>query len=138
MVENDTSRVDVLLAILNQASVRVALLSDPLTAEAGRTLRGVAERLISERRRRDEYFPAELFGEPAWDLLLALYLAHDEGRPLPLAQAYQAAKVEPRDGPALIERLVASRLVTRSDRDDAISLTDHGWDRLSDYLADLI
>jgi hypothetical protein len=139
VVENEPSRLDTALAILHQASVRVALLNDPLTAEAGQTLRAVAERLIAERRKREEYFPAGLFGEPAWDLLLALYVAHDDRRPVPLAEAYQAAKVDSRGGPLLVERLVASGLVARShDHDDAILLTDHGWDRLSDYLADLI
>jgi DNA-binding MarR family transcriptional regulator len=139
VVENETSRLDPVVAILHQASVRIALLSDPLTAEAGHTLRAVAERLIAERRKREEYFPTGLFGEPAWDLLLALYVAHDEGRPVALAEAYRAAKVAPRDGPALVERLIAYGLVARSPgSDDAIQLTEHGWDRLNDYLADLI
>ncbi|HEX6375203.1 MAG TPA: hypothetical protein VFZ91_05740 [Allosphingosinicella sp.] len=140
MVENiDSARLDAALAILLQAKVRLALLSDPLSTEAGQALRTVAERLYAERRRRDEYFPAALFGEPAWDLLLALFIAHDDGRHVSLDEAYAAAKIEARDGPALIEKLVAAGLVTPShNRRNAILLTDHGLDRLNDYLADLI
>ena len=139
MEEGNSARLEAALAILRQASVRVALLSDPLSPEAGHTLRIVAERLYAERRRRDEYFPAALFGEPAWDLLLALFIAQDDGRHVPLAEAYVAAKIDARDGPALIEKLVAAGLVTRShNRWNAILLTDHGMDRLGDYLADLI
>lgn len=137
--EFDSARLEAALAILRQASVRVALLSDPLSPEAGHTLRAVAERLYAERRKRDEYFPVGLFGEPAWDLLLALFIAHDDARHFTLDEAYEAAKVEPRDGPLLIERLIAAGLITRShNRGNAIVLTDHGSDRLSDYLADLI
>ena len=139
MVEENSARLEAALAILRQASVRVALLSDPLSPEAGHSLRTVAERLYAERRKRDEYFPAALFGEPAWDLLLALFIAHDDGRHVSLTEAYNAAKVDARSGPTLIEKLVASGLVTRShNRGNAILLTDHGIDRLSDYLADLI
>ena len=34
-----------------------------------------AQAIMNERARRSEYFPAELFGEPAWDILLELYAA---------------------------------------------------------------
>ncbi len=140
MVEEiDSARLEAALAILRQASVRVALLSDPLSPEAGQSLRIVAERLYAERRKRDEYFPPSLFGEPAWDLLLALFIAHDDGRHVSLSEAYDAAKVDPREGPPLIEKLIAAGLVTRShNRGNAILLTDQGMDRLNDYLADLI
>ena len=139
MEEFDSARLQAALAILEQASVRVALLSAPLTPEAGRTLRAVAERLYAERRKRDEYFPTGLFGEPAWDLLLTLFIAHDDGRHVSLTEAYRAARVDSRHGPTVIEKLIAAGLIERShNRGNAILLTDRGLDRLSDYLADLI
>ncbi len=139
MEDIDSARLQAALAIVRQASARLALLADPLSPEAGQSLRAVAERLYAERRRRDEYFPAALFGEPAWDLLLALFIAHDEGRHVPLQEAYSAAKVDPSEGPALVEKLIAAGLVTRGhNRWNAILLTDQGMDRLGDYLADLI
>ena len=139
MVEDYSARLDAVLAILEQANIRVALIYDPLSPEAGHTLRAVAERLLAERRKREEYFPAALFGEPAWDLLLALFIAHDDGRAVPISEAYEAARLDARHGPTLIEKLIDSGLVTRShNRGNALLLTDHGMDRLSDYLADLI
>ena len=33
-----------------------------------------------QRRWRDAAFGQDLFGEPAWDMLLTLFLAHEEGR----------------------------------------------------------
>jgi len=139
----DTARLEAALAIVRRATDRLALLRDPLSPEAGHTLRAVAERLYAERRKRDAHFPPGLFGEPAWDLLLALFIAWDEGRDVSLAEAYEAAKVDPQDGPALIQRLVAAGLVIRSRGQDdrrqpSVVLTDHAVDRLGDYLADLI
>lgn len=140
MVEDiDSARLEAALAILRQASVRVALLSDPLSPEAGQSLRAVAERLYTERRKREEYFPPALFGEPAWDLLLALFIAHDDGRHVSLTEAYDAARIDPREGPPVVEKLIAAGLVARShNRGNAIVLTDRGMDRLNDYLADLL
>ena len=137
--EIHSARLEAALAIVRQASARLAVLSDPHSAEAGQSLRSVAERLYAERRRRDEYFPMGLFGEPAWDLLLSLFIAGDDGREVPLEEAYRSAKVDPEDGPALIEKLIDKNLVARSrTRRNSIMLTDTGMDRLSDYLADLI
>ena len=134
-----TARLEAALAIVRQASARLVVLSDPYSAEAGQSLRTVAERLYQERRRRDEYFPVGLFGEPAWDLLLSLFIAGDDGREVPLEEAYKAAHVDPEEGPALIERLIDKNLIARSrTRRNSIALTPYGMDRLSDYLADLI
>lgn len=137
--EIHSARLEAALAIVRQASARLVVLSEPDSPEAGQSLRAVAERLYMERRRRDEYFPVGLFGEPAWDLLLSLFIAGDDGREVPLDEAYKAAKVDPEEGPALIDRLIDKNLVARSrKRGGSIMLTEQGMDRLGDYLADLI
>jgi DNA-binding MarR family transcriptional regulator len=144
MQEAGSERVETALAIVRQAIARITALSDAIgPALTGVSLRAVAERLYSERRRRDEHFPPGLFGEPAWDLLLALFIAREEGRELTLREAYAAAKVEPRDGPALIERLAEAGMVVRSRtprdrRRPSVVLTGRAVERLSDYLADLV
>ena len=43
------------------------------------------------RRMRDQIFGSDLFGEPAWDLLLDLYIAASEPRPLSVIAASIAA-----------------------------------------------
>jgi hypothetical protein len=146
------------LAIVRQATVRLASINERFPADTatitgryetssdGRSsaaLRIVAERLYSNRRIRDAMFPPGLFGEPAWDLLLALYIAQDEGKDLTLAKAYAAAKVDPREGPALIDRLVSAGVVlrnrTRQDRRcKGVALTESAFNRLTDYLIDLV
>jgi DNA-binding MarR family transcriptional regulator len=139
----DSLRLEVALAIVRQATARLAALSNRYSPGGGVALRAVAERLYSERRKRDEHFPPGLFGEPAWDLLLALYIAREDGRDLNLPDAYAAAQVDPSDGPALIDKLIAARLLLRRAapqdvKPDTVILTEHAVDRLNDYLTDLI
>ena len=40
----------------------------------------LAARLIAQRRQREELLGPELSGEPAWTMLLNLFVAHEEGR----------------------------------------------------------
>jgi len=140
----DTDRLQTALEIVRQAQARFAMLAEPPPAAVEpESLRAVAERLYLERRRRDEFFPAGLFGEPAWDLLLSLFIAHDEGRSLTLSEAFTAAKVQPEDGPDLIERLLDAGLISREQgcfdrRRGAIVLTDEAVHRLAEYLTDLL
>lgn len=144
MHEPNSQKIAAAVAIVHEAIARVAALTDAKTpGAAGVSLRAVAERLYSERRRRAEYFPVGLFGEPAWDLLLALFIAHEDGRELDLADAYKAADVEPGAGPALLQRLEASGLVARCRRQgdevhQSLRLTDRAVERLGDYLTDII
>jgi len=139
--EVDRSNVEAVNQVLRQAVARLRALSGALSGEIV-GLRGVAERLYEERRRRDAKFPPGLFGEPAWDLLLALFVAYEDGRDLTLPEAYAAARIDPAEGPALVEKLTAAGLVTeRRTRQDkrrvGLGLTDLAIDRLVDYFADV-
>jgi hypothetical protein len=50
-----------------------------------------ARRLYRQRRERNGSLGGELFGEPAWDLLLALYVARCQNRPISTLSASIAA-----------------------------------------------
>ncbi|MEA3032175.1 MAG: hypothetical protein QOH86_191, partial [Sphingomonadales bacterium] len=126
--EVDRSNVEAVNEVLRQTIARVRALTAVISGEIG-GLRAVAERLYDERRRRDARFPPGLFGEPAWDLLLALFVAYEDGRDLTLPEAYEAARIDPAEGPALVEKLTAAGLVTeRRTRQDqrrmGLGLTD--------------
>jgi DNA-binding MarR family transcriptional regulator len=130
------------LAIVRQAAARLAALSESDSVQNGPVCCAMAEKLYSDRRRRDDYFPRELFGEPAWDLLLALFIAMEDGRDLDLAKAYDAAKVDPAYGPAVIDKLVATGMVVRSrgqhdKRRNTVVLTDQAEERMTNYLIDI-
>jgi hypothetical protein len=134
----DSNRLEAALAIVRQASARLTALTEQYAPPGRDGLRAVAERLYAERRRRDAHFPPGLFGEPAWDLLLALFIAHEDGRDLSLDEAVAAARVDAEDGPALVDRLEAAGLVERRDpQGRRLALTAQGADRLADYFVDV-
>lgn len=102
--------------------------------------RASAERLYAERRRRDDHFPDGLFGEPAWDLLLAMFMAREKGQPMILCRAYRAAKVSDTTGRRLLDRLEEEGLITRrqaprSRKMRIVELTGDAVERLVAYLA---
>lgn len=51
--------------------------------------------MLEFRRFRLNVLPAELFSEPAWDLLLELYVADAEGRRLTARQVCERSKIPP-------------------------------------------
>ena len=99
-----------------------------------------ADRLYAERRRRDSLFPDGLFGEPAWDLLLAMFTAREKGHAMILCRAYKAAGVSDTTGRRLLDRMEEEGLITRrraprSRKMRIVELTDKAVERLIDYLA---
>ncbi len=81
------------------------------------------------RRARRRFFPAELFGEPAWDLLLDLFQARLEGKMISVTSACIGADVPLSTALRWIGVLEAEGLVERNR-----NLTDHRstWVGLTD------
>lgn len=50
-------------------------------------------RMLRHRRMREQYFPADLFADPAWDMLLDLYAARLERQPVSVSSLCIAAAV---------------------------------------------
>jgi DNA-binding MarR family transcriptional regulator len=50
-------------------------------------------RVLRQRRMREQYFPADLFADPAWDMLLDLYAARLERQPVSVSSLCIAAAV---------------------------------------------
>ena len=102
--------------------------------------RAWADRLYAERRRRDGLFPPGLFGEPAWDLLLAMFTARERGQAMILCKAYRVAGVSDTTGRRLLDRMEEEGLITRrraprSRKMRIVELTDSAVERLVAYLA---
>lgn len=88
-------------------------------------------RYLRARRLRDELLPAELFADPAWDMLLDLYASELEGRPVSVSSACIAAAVPPTTALRWLGRLEELGLVDREDdsndcRRTFVHLTDTG------------
>lgn len=112
----------------------------PGASEERAAARAWAERLYAERRRRDALFPDGLFGEPAWDLLLAMFIAREKGQAMILCKAYKSACVSDTTGRRLLDRMEEDGLITRrraprSRKMRVVELTDKAIARLIDYLA---
>lgn len=53
----------------------------------------LARRHLAERRTRDAVIGPEMFGEPAWDVLLTLFVAQEDGRRLCVTRLCDAIPV---------------------------------------------
>ena len=72
-----------------------------------------ARRHYRLRRRRDQEFGPKLFGEPAWDLLLDLYIAASDPRLVSVVSASMAASVSTQDTTRWLTILEEQGLVER-------------------------
>lgn len=100
----------------------------------------ILRRLIAERRQRERYFDAALFGEPAWDILLDLALATAEDRKVYVTSCCIASGAPWTTGLRYIALLTDAGLVERQpDPGDGrrcyLSLTETGRDAMDAYLA---
>lgn len=99
---------------------------------------GFAMANYDARRERDSFFPEGLFADPAWDILLDLYVARYLGKPIGVSSACVGASVPQTTGLRWLERLVDLGLVSRSRRDGrsiTVRLTEETADRMTDLLA---
>jgi hypothetical protein len=121
------------------AQTRMSGTEDAVTEE---WLEARAEQLrsiIRARLARQRYFPAELFGDPAWDMLLDLTLARLEGKKVSVSSLCIAAGVPTTTALRRIAELESSGLVTRErDTRDGrrvyVNLTAPALAQMLDYL----
>jgi len=91
------------------------------------------------RRIRDVRFGGDHFGEPAWDILLNLFIARMEGNEATVSSVGTAACVPPTTALRCITALVDDGLILRTpDAHDArrvmLTLSDTGCDRMAQVL----
>ncbi|GGI81273.1 hypothetical protein GCM10007973_17230 [Polymorphobacter multimanifer] len=88
-----------IISALSLEAARIAEALARLAAEArspgqpARVDSTLVRKLIRLRRDRDRYFPAEIFADPAWDMLLDLVAARLEGRRVSVSSLCIAASV---------------------------------------------
>jgi DNA-binding MarR family transcriptional regulator len=83
------------------------------------TLALLARQLHEFRRRRSSYIPADLLGEPGWDLLLDLYASEYEGRLISVTSGSIASGAPTTTGLRWIRALETGGLIRRQpSRDD--------------------
>ena len=103
----------------------------------------LAREAYAVRRRRSVIFESdELFGEPAWDILLDLYIAHTEGKPVSVSSACIGSAAPPTTGLRWLGVLAEHELILREhDPEDQrrvlVRLTEKGLTAMDDYFTSL-
>jgi DNA-binding MarR family transcriptional regulator len=103
----------------------------------------VAEAVLEDRRRRSEIFNPAMFGEPAWELLLTLFVMDEQGPRLTIGRLSQAAGAKLTTALRWLEYLEDQDLIRREQHpNDArtafIQLTDKAREALRVYLSGTI
>ena len=110
---------------------------DPGAPAPGRPAPDQARALTAARRARSAAFGHEL-ASPGWTLLLTLYLAELEARPLSLGRLPTAACLNPATATRWIGRLAATGHARRFKGGEGgyqVALTEAGTAALDDYFA---
>ncbi|MDR7058544.1 MarR family transcriptional regulator [Sphingopyxis sp. BE235] len=95
-------------------------------------------RMLRQRRMREQYFPADLFADPAWDMLLDLYAAWLERQPVSVSSLCIAAAVPATTALRWIKTMTDAGLFLREDdphdgRRIFIALAEGASDALGRY-----
>lgn len=98
--------------------------------------------LIQARRIRDELFPSDLFGEPAWDMLLDLFAARLEGQDVRISNLCISAAVPPTTALRYVGRMESLGLIRRiagspDARQIFVELTDRSAEAMEVYFRKL-
>lgn len=102
----------------------------------------IARTVLDMRRSRKQFMPASLFHEPAWEILLSLYIAQEDRRVLFVKNLVQDIEAPVTTSQRWIDQLAHMKLVDRStDPDDRrrseVSLSAQGRTMLEAYLRSL-
>ena len=111
-------------------------------AEQGGDLNDFARHILAGRKQRDRYFDPILFSNPAWDILLNLFVADGEGRGVTLLDSCLASTVP--QGVALRwlgylkqEEMVLETSDPQHPRQTLIRLSDQTRRAIAAYLGSL-
>jgi DNA-binding MarR family transcriptional regulator len=99
----------------------------------------IADRLYRDRRARTKCFAPELFADPAWDILLDLFRAHQSKREISMSSLCIAADVPATTALRWIKALECQGMIKRSDdpsdgRKTLVQLTEAAELAMRDYV----
>lgn len=131
-------RLAILAAELNSVVREPAPRSAP--SEMGSDLLAKAKAIYDSRRRRAEFFNDQYFGEPAWDMLLDLFISFQAGREVDVTSISIASAAPPTTALRWLGILEAAGMVLRRDsgndkRRTYIELSDQGLIAMKSYLS---
>ncbi|PAL25911.1 winged helix DNA-binding protein [Sphingopyxis sp. GW247-27LB] len=106
-------------------------------------LAAIAQSEFHNRRRRDSLIRYDLFAEPAWDMLLDLYIQYHRGQPVAVDRLCTVAATASTTALRWLALLIERELVIRSSaaEDDGIvrvALSERGIGEMERYLRDFL
>ena len=127
----DPSLIAQLKSLTERVAVTEGVIRDVVQLPSKIDRIGAAKLMYAARRDRDIFFDPDLFGEPAWDILLDLYIAAVEGRQISVSSSAMGARAPLTTGlrwiAALVERGLAVRTHNALDqRVTYVALSDTG------------
>ena len=128
-----------ILRLLGRATI---IESDPPEAMVGETLIKRVRQEFADRRKRDTIFGTGLFGEPAWDILLVLFI-EKHGRRHSIGQLAKLSGVAPTTALRWIEALERRDLIRRSPhptdlRAVFVEMTEEGERAMVSYFSETL
>jgi DNA-binding MarR family transcriptional regulator len=131
-----------LLGLLIEASIQGGRMSKTRSGPAQASLLAQAKLILESRKRRIDYFGRGVFGEPAWEILLLLYVTAG-GQRQTVPRLSKLSGISRSTAIRWIEYLERERLVSRAPhptdrRIDFVQLTESGRERLEAYLSEAI
>lgn len=105
-----------------------------------RSLAGKAGQLYKIRQMRNKIFPSSIFGEPAWDIMLDLFMMFSKNKRVSVTSACVASNVPATTALRWIEVLCGKGMIERiaSEQDARVTylqLTKLGLSKMSEVLA---
>ena len=102
----------------SQDCARVRSRSNGAASDEQADLLQAARRLYRFRRTRDNLFGPALFADPAWDILLELFIARREGRKATISDVCAAAAAPSSTAARHIGNLVEKGLIAKVPREE--------------------
>lgn len=142
----DAEQDDVLAIVQREAQEAVRRIADqlhvpsePREGPERNSKYRLACQAYEARRARRQFFDADLFGEPVWDLLMAMYREHLADRPMSAAAALEAADVPSSTAGRWLGVMERRGLITRvaAANADQVVLTDFALTQLEAYMEQL-
>jgi len=135
-----------LSAVAEEFNGRVAKAAEPAPAgnePSDAALVEHANAVLEQRRLRRQFLPGELFHEPAWDMLLALFASRDDRMPMNIKALVSMSDAPVTTSQRWIEHLHKLKLIDRvTDPTDRrrveISLSHTGDQQMKAYLRALL
>ncbi|MBB4631334.1 hypothetical protein [Sphingosinicella soli] len=138
MLSDEVSRIADQLARLASRQDGAVLPDVAIHRSAAETARSIRE-IIRKRQARKQFFPAELFADPAWDIMLDLAAARLEGKQVSVSSLCIAAEVPTTTALRWIKGMTdAGMLARRNDPGDGrrsfIDLSDEAAEAMERYI----